>query len=281
MPRYPLGTDHQELERLHLQHRLWSDAAHALWRQAGIRPGARVLDVGAGPGAAAFDLAQLVTSSGAVVAVDESAAFVDYVRREAEERGLAQLRAEVGDVQRLDAVAAVEAGTFQLAYARWVLCFTPHPEQVIAGVARALAPGGALCIHDYFNYAAMTPAPRRPAYTHVVEATARSWRDHGGDPDVVARLPGLLHDAGLELEHLAAHQRIARPGDTMWYWASTWWRSYTPRLVEMGYLTAADQEAFHAELETLTRERDFLVLPPVFELIARRHSGGNRLCVSL
>jgi len=268
--RYPLGTDRQELERLHLQHQLWSDAAHGLWRLAGIRTGFRVLDVGAGPGAAAFDLAQLTTSSGRVLAVDESRSFVDFVQKEAQERGLTQLVAEVGDVQHLERVPGVEPRSFDLAYARWVLCFTPHPEKVVEGLARLLAPGGALCVHDYFNYQAMTPAPRRPSYTRVVEATARSWRDNGGDPDVVARLPGLLHDAGFEVQHLTAHQRLARPGDTMWFWTSTWWRSYTPRLVQMGYLTADEQRAFHDELEGLTRERDFLMLPPVFELLARR-----------
>lgn len=267
---YPLGTDRQELERLHLQHQIWSDAAHALWRMARIRPGSRVLDVGAGPGAASFDLAQLTTSTGRVLAVDESKGFVDFVQQEARARNLTQLVAQVADVQRLDALDGVKPASFDAAYARWVLCFTPHPEQVVAGVARLLAPGGVMCVHDYFNYRIMTPAPRRPSYAKVVEATARSWVDHGGDPDVVGRLPAIMHDAGLEVLHLACHQRIARPGDTMWHWTDSWWRSYTPRLVEMGYLTEDERRQFNAELESLTPERDFLVLPPVFEVLARK-----------
>ncbi|MFY9341712.1 MAG: methyltransferase domain-containing protein, partial [Planctomycetota bacterium] len=70
---YVLGTGADELSRLGLQHRLWSDAAHQAWQRACIRPGQRVLDVGCGPGYAAFDLAQIVTAVGAVVGVDESA----------------------------------------------------------------------------------------------------------------------------------------------------------------------------------------------------------------
>lgn len=263
--QYPLGTDHAELERLYLQHQLWSDAAHALWLRAGAGPGSRALDVGAGPGAAAFDLAALVGRRGRVLAVDESSAFVEFVKREAQARQLSQLEAVVADVQQLD----IEP-SFDLAYARWVLCFVPRPEAVIAGAARALERGGALCIHDYFNYSAMTAAPRRDSYARVVELTARSWRDNGGDPDVAARLPGMLHDHGFTLEHLAVHQRIARRGDSMWWWAETWWRSYTPKLVKMGYLDEALERTFHQELDAMTRERDFLVLPPVFELLARR-----------
>jgi SAM-dependent methyltransferase len=265
--RYPLGTDQVELERLHLQHRLWSDATHALWRQAAIGPGSRVLDVGAGPGAASFDLAQLVTSTGRVLAVDESASFVDFIRSEAQARGLSQLSAQVGDVQALE---APEPGAFDAAYARWVLCFVPRPQDVVAGAARLLRKGGVLCVHDYFNYEAMTAAPRRKSYAEVVAATARSWRDNGGDPDVVGKLPTLLHEAGFELEHFMVHQRVARPGDTMWHWTLTWWRSYTPRLVKLGYLTETQRRAFHEDLDAMTRERDFLVQPAVYELMARR-----------
>jgi SAM-dependent methyltransferase len=264
--RYPLGTDRIELERLHLQHQLWSDAAHALWRRAAIQPGSRVLDLGAGPGAATLDLAQLVTASGRVLAVDESQGFVDFIRAEASARGLTQVQADVGDVQKLDGVT----GPFDAAYARWVFCFLPQPDAVIRNAARLLAPGGVLCVHDYFNYTAMSPAPRRDSYAQVVAATARSWRDNGGDPDIVARLPALLHEAGFTLEHLDVHQRVARPGDTMWHWTLTWWRSYTPKLVKMGLITAAQEQAFHADVAAMTRERDFVVLPPVFELMARK-----------
>lgn len=262
--KYPLGSDPAELERLHLQHQLWSDAAHQLWLKAGVGPGSQVLDVGAGPGAASFDLAQLVGTKGRVVAVDESQAFVEYVKQEAEARQWPQVQAQVGDVQALDVTG------FDMAYARWVLCFVPNPQAVIAGVAKALKPGGVFCVHDYFNYESMTLAPRRKSHSQVVAMTAKSWRDNGGDPDIVSRLPALLHEAGFAVEHLAAHQRVARRGDSMWHWAETWWRSYTPKLRTMGYLSEEAEREFHRDFDACVRERDFVALPPVYEVMARR-----------
>ncbi|GAC1351774.1 MAG: hypothetical protein NVS3B20_14980 [Polyangiales bacterium] len=267
--RYPLGTDQEEFERLHLQHRLWSDAAVSLWKRAGIAPGSRVLDVGAGPGAASFDLAQLATSSGHVLAVDESASFIEHITREARARNMSQLVATVGDAQRLETLGA-QSSSFDIAYARWLLCFTPRPHDVVRGIAPLLKPGGMLCIHDYFNYTVMTAAPRRPSYTRMVEATAQSWRDSGGDPDVMGKLPRILHDRGFDLVHLEVHQRIARPGDTMWQWARTWWRSYAPKLVKMGYLDEHARHDYESDVDAMTREHDFLMLPPVFEIMARR-----------
>jgi ubiquinone/menaquinone biosynthesis C-methylase UbiE len=268
---YVLGTGGDELERLGLQHRLWSDAAHEAWKRAGVAPGLSVLDIGCGPGYAAFDLAQIVQGSGRVVGVDESKPFVAHVREQGAARRLAQLDARVGDVQQLGAVLGPDE-RFDLAYARWVLCFVPDPGAVIRGAAAALKPGGRLVLHDYFNYESMTAAPRRESFTRTVAATARSWRAPGGDPDVMARVPRLVREHGLELVHLQVHQRIARPGESMWHWVATWWRTFTPKLVKLGELSAEDERRFHRDFDAMTAETDFVVLPTVFEIIARKPS---------
>lgn len=264
---YVLGTGGDELERLGLQHRLWSDATHELWRTAAVAPGQRVLDVGCGPGYASFDLAQLVGRKGAVLAVDESPSFVDFLTDQAQARHLPHLRAVVGDVQRLSDSIGNEP-PFDLAYARWVLCFVPRPADVIAGIARALRPGGRIVVQDYFNYESMTLSTQSPAYKRAVHATARSWRAHGGDPDIAGRLPRLFAEHGLELTHLAQRQRSARPSESMWHWVASWWRIYIPKLVAMGELTPADQAEFFRDFDGLDARTDFALLPTVFELVA-------------
>lgn len=267
---YVLGTGNDELTRLAQQHRLWSDTAHQAWLRASLQPGQRALDVGAGPGFASFDLAQLVTAAGAVVAVDESAAFVDHGNEQARSRHLPQLRCRIGDVQQLGEALAGEA-PFDLAYARWVLCFVRDPEAVVRGVAKALRPGGTFVVHDYFNYGAMTTAPRRRSHDLAVAATMRSWRDQGGDPDVMGRVPAMLVANGFRIEHLQAHQRIARGCDAMFAWPDTWWRTFAPKLVAMGLLAAADCEQLLADLTAIRQsEAEFVVCPTVYEVVARK-----------
>ena len=267
---YVLGTGNDELARLAQQHRLWSDAAHQAWMRAGLQPGQRALDVGAGPGYASFDLANLVTRTGAVVAVDESAAFIGHVNEQAAARHLPQLRGCVGDVQQLGDALAGEVA-FDLAYARWVLCFVRDPEAVVRGVAKALRPGGRFVVQDYFNYGAMTTAPRRRSHDLAVAATMRSWRDKGGDPDVMGRVPAMLVANGFAIEHLQAHQRIARGKDAMFAWPDVWWRTFAPKLVAMGHLAAADCEQLLADLTAIRQsEADFVVCPTVYEVVAVR-----------
>jgi ubiquinone/menaquinone biosynthesis C-methylase UbiE len=268
---YVLGTGDDELQRLGLQHRLWADAAHAAWKLAGINAGHAVLDVGCGPGYAACDLAEMVTRRGRVIGVDESQGFVDHLNAQAAARGLSQLAGLVGDAQEIDAVVRAADGSlaFDLAYVRWVLCFVPGPRAVIDGLAKLMKPGGRVVIHDYFNYASMTMAPRRASHDRVVAATDKSWRQRGGDPDVMARVPAMLAAAGFLVTHLSVHTRVARPGEPMWQWPDTWWRTFAPKLVAMGMLARGQQDELIADLDAMSRSGEgFIQCPPVYEVVA-------------
>lgn len=237
--------------------------------------GHHVIDLGCGPGYASFELAQLVGPGGRVVGVDESASFINYLNTQVIARSLKQLHGVVGDVQDLPGMRATGAGeylrpgSFDLAYQRWVLCFVPKPDAMIAGAAELLKPGGRFVIHDYFNYASMTMAPRRASHDKAVAATVASWRERGGDPDIAGRLPRMLKAHGFTVTHLEVHQRLARPADTMFHWPDVWWRTYAPKLVQMGFLAQADCDQLLRDLDEVGQSTtDFVVPPPVFELVA-------------
>lgn len=273
-PEYVLGTDDTELWRLGFQHRLWSAAAHEAWAKARIAPGQSILDVGCGPGYATFDLAHIVGPNGRVVGVDESPQFVDHLNAAAAMRHVPTISAHVGDVHQIDRVlthSQPSPATFDLAYARWVLCFVKDPQAVVNAVASLLKPGARFVIQDYFDYEHMTLAPRQAPFTKVIDAVARSWRARGGNPDIVSHLPAMLRRAGLTLTHLDAHNRLARPGSTIWNWPTTFWHSFVPRLVQAGEITQADADDFFACWSRATNDPDaFMLLPPVFDVIAEK-----------
>jgi SAM-dependent methyltransferase len=264
---YVLGTNDAELVRLGLQHRLWSREAFDLWERAGIGPGARVLDVGCGPGHATFDLAQLVTHSGRVIAVDESDRFIRYLSAQAQVRGVINVEASVQDVQGLQ----IPARSVDFAYARWLLCFTPRPEDVVAGVARALRPGGRFMVQDYTHWQALFLSPPSEAFHEVLHATDRAWRESGGDSEVGRRLPAMFERNGLRVESIRPLQRIARPHEPLWQWPESFFFNWVPTLVARGYLRPEVQAAFMKEWETLSRnENAFFWTPSMLEIVGRR-----------
>lgn len=268
---YVLGTDSNESVRLGLQHRLWSAAAHEVWETARLQPGMTVLDLGCGPGYATLDMAQIVGPSGRVIGVDESATFLKQLNDQAKARRLDNVDRVLGDVQKLEEAMPGSEGSIDLAYARWVFCFLPHPEYVIRGLRRLLKPGGRLAVQDYFNYEAMTIAPKNPVFTRVIHAVGASWRARGGDPDIMGRLPAMLSAAGFRIEHLEARQRLARPGRTMWHWPDSFFAGFVPRLVEGGFITARERDEFlDVWKQTSGDPNAFMMLPAVYDLVAAR-----------
>lgn len=266
---YVLGTHDAELVRLGLQHRLWSEQAFACWNRCGIRPGAVVLDVGSGPGYATFDLVPLIGPAGRVIAVDESERFIEYVRSRAVTLGVENVESSVQDVQDL----RVPAVSVDVAYARWVLCFVPRPQDVVSAVAKALKPGGVFAVQDYINWAALTLSPKSEAFLRVMPSVGKSWRDRGGDPQIGQRLPAMMEAAGLEVEEVRPLQRIARPGDPLWDWPTTFFNIFIPMLVEQGLVAAEDFRAFQAEWAERTRDPNAMFwTPSMVEIIARKRS---------
>lgn len=270
---YVLGTGMDELARLAMQAQLWSDAAHASWLRAGVQLGRSVLDIGCGPGYATTDLAQLVTAAGSVVGIDESAAFVEHLREQASRRGLGNITGLVGDVQTMAELPGLRErrGGFDAAFCRWVLCFVARPEAVVRSAAELLRPGGRLVVFDYFGYQSMELSLRSAAWRAAVDATAESWRARGGDPDIVGRLPVMAEAAGMEVESIRLHHRVARGPEPMFTWVHEWWRVYTPKLVEMGRLTEDQHRTLMADLEEVRNSSaHFAVCPPVYEVIVRK-----------
>ncbi|MFN0152421.1 MAG: class I SAM-dependent methyltransferase [bacterium] len=264
---YVLGTSDDEVWRLGFQHRVWGAEAFEIWRRAGFAPGDVVLDVGCGPGYGTIDLAHVVSPNGRVIAIDESRKFLDILRERLTPFDASMIDLRHGDIQRLD----IPAASVQGAYTRWVLCFVPDPEAVIAGVARALAPGAAFAIQDYFNYTSLTLAPRGPALARVVDAVEKSWRARGGDCDIMSRIPAYCLKHGLEIEEIRTHVRVARPGTLLWKWPEVFFHGFAPALVAGEFITAQDEADYRAEWDARTADPgSFFMTPPVVDLIARK-----------
>ena len=79
-PAYALGHSEYELDRLIAQARVMDPITERFFREAGVGPGMRVLDVGSGAGDVAFLAAAIVGPTGEVVGVDRAESALDVAR---------------------------------------------------------------------------------------------------------------------------------------------------------------------------------------------------------
>jgi SAM-dependent methyltransferase len=264
---YVLGTHDEELARLGLQHRAWRPTVLDCWQRAGITVGSRVLDVGAGPGYATLDLAEIVGPCGEVIAVERSAKFVRALDAACRHHGFRHVR-----VCELDLITdSLPAHGMDAAWCRWVACFVSSPVTLVSKIAASLKPGGVAIFHEYIDYASWRMAPPRPAVQDFVRQVMASWRASGGEPDVVPALVGLLTDAGFAIRQALPRVFCVRPRDHVWRWPSAFLDINLDRLVELGRVDAAWAESVRQEFRAAEADPNSLMTTPMLlEIIAER-----------
>jgi SAM-dependent methyltransferase len=175
-----------ERERLELVQRYHDPLSVAALEAAGVAPGWRVWEVGAGAGSMTRWLAGRVGPGGEVVATDLDPSAVAAL-------ALPNVRALRHDVL----ADPPPADGLDLVHVRLVLLHLPRRGEAVARMADALAPGGVLVAGeiDFDGHAPVAPAP---AWDRVWEAFIEAVTRAGWDPWIGGRLPALLEGAGLE-----------------------------------------------------------------------------------
>lgn len=126
-------------------------ATDAMLAAAAVGPGARVLDVAAGAGGQSLTAARRVGAAGSVLATDISPTILSYAAKAAAEAGLTNLETRELDGEALDCLAA---GGFDAAICRVGLIYFPDQARALAGIRRALRPGGRFAAIVYSTPAA-------------------------------------------------------------------------------------------------------------------------------
>ena len=205
--QYALELDEREVAR----YRMMADQARAaeadLWELAGIGPGARVADVGCGPGAMLPALSGAVGPGGRVDAVDGDPAAVAAAAALAAAAGLANVSVAEARADR----TGLEAGSLDAVMLRHVLAHNGGAEDaIVAHLATLLRPGGCLYLVDADGTAFRT-LPEHADLADLNERYAAFRAARGDDNQAGLRLADRLVRAGLELVEFRGRYFIGQP----------------------------------------------------------------------
>jgi SAM-dependent methyltransferase len=207
---------------------------------AGVQPGWRVVDVGAGPGALTGVLAEIVGQS-AVAAVDPSEPFVATNRERHPDAEVL-----VGSAERLP----FDDGSFDAALAQLVVQFMDDPVVGVAEMGRVTRPGGvvAACVWDFGTGRAPLSAFWTAAL--AVDPSLKGERDLAGVAP--GQLTRIFEDAGLDAVEESEVAVTLDLGDF-----DAWWQPMTLGVGPAGSWLAAQP----AEAQAVVRERCREVYP--------------------
>lgn len=263
MSPYTLRLSEAELSRYRMMAEVARKAEADLWAAAGIRAGARVADVGCGPGAMLAVLADMVGPDGRVSGVDGDEEAVRHAQAAIDAEGLAQADVHVGRADQ----TGLEPASFDVAVLRHVLAHNGGAEQrIVDHLATLVRPGGAVYLVDV-DLTAIRIHPMPGEVADLIDVYARFHASLGNDPLVGLRLADLAETAGLQVETYRGWYSIieAPPGMRPPPWAAR------DAMVERGMASPDDVSRWGQALDALdSAPRRPRIFAPTFTCIGRR-----------
>ncbi len=263
---YILGTDHDELFRLGIQHQVWSTETNKGWSLAGFTAGQTLLDLGCGPGFCTKELALITGTSGKVIGVDKSETYIHFLSKITQQFGL-NINAVLTDFDSME----LQPNSIDGGYCRWAMAWISNPKDVIAKVYEAMKPGGRFVFHEYFHWMTHQTIPSFNSLTKAIQECYNSFQSFEGDINVGRDLPKICTDLGFKIFSTRPLAKTARPHELTWQWPKTFYQTYFPKLVELNKLTKSEADSALLELSKLEEQPEALLCcPMMIEIIVEK-----------
>jgi len=195
-----LGDREGEFKRLITQATIGEDIEFAVLEGVGLYDGAKVLDLGSGPGVTSLLVAKRLPTT-MVIGVEPE----DLLRKKAEtlvaSQGLEdRCRFLKGTGDRI----SLEDGAVDFSYARLLFQHLPNPLEVLGEMRRVTRQGGVVAVLDVDDRTNIIhPAPE--GLEDLEKRIALAQAANGGDRHVGRKLYGYMHEIGLQeigVEHI-------------------------------------------------------------------------------
>jgi len=223
---YPLGHTDAEHERLIRQAARVAPITERFFREAGIGPGQRVLDLGSGVGDVAMLVARLVGPSGEVVAIERDPKSIAKASARVTEAGFHNVSFNESNVDDI-----TDEKPFDAAVGRFILMYLPDPVAVLRSISQVVRPGGVFVFQEpcwvpvLANFASL---PLWFATASLIDKAMRASANH----DMGAELYHTFVEAGLPAPAMRMELPMGKePYLAQWYYDTL--RSLRPRIEQL------------------------------------------------
>ncbi len=180
----------------------------------------KVLDIGSGTGAVAFDAARLVGPTGSVLGLDIAEVPVQTATERAARLGLDNVSFQQADLATWQAEETFDALTGRL-----ITMYLPNPSATIASLSRALRPGGVVLLQE-FAISSAQQVDGAALFQRTLDRVLAAFRAAGVPTDLGYDLGRVFRGAGLGTPTMTvgATGRTGRMG-----WDTDCWRASPAR----------------------------------------------------
>ena len=189
---YVLGNTDAEHERLIWQAIRVASITEGLFREAGIGPGQRVLDIGSGVGDVAMLAARLVGPTGEVVGVERDSKSLAKARARVTQAGLGNVSFTQSDVSEIS-----HGQLFDAAVGRFILMWLPDPVAALRLLSRLVRPGGVFAFHEPSWAPVLVQLAPLPLWSAAASCIHETMLRTSANPEMGPDLYQTFQEAGL------------------------------------------------------------------------------------
>jgi SAM-dependent methyltransferase len=209
---YLLGSTDAEHERLIRQAVRLAPVTERFFREAGIGPGQRVLDLGSGVGDVAMLVARVVGSSGEVVGIERDTRTITRARTRTADAGLRNVTFTQSDVAQFSSDKPFDA-----AVGRYILQFLPDPVAVLRSLSQRVRPGGVFAFQEQSWAPFVLLSAHLPLWSASVSLLHEASLRLGVNMEMGPALHKAFQDAGLPAPHMRLEMELGHDPDfTRW-----------------------------------------------------------------
>jgi ubiquinone/menaquinone biosynthesis C-methylase UbiE len=195
--QYVLGNTVGEQERLIRQAARLDPFTERLFRDAGVRPGQRILDIGSGVGDVAMLASRLVGPSGEIVGIERNERSIARARARVAEAGLHNITFMQSDVTQVPTSAPFDA-----IVGRCILLFLPDATAVLRSLSQLLRPGGVLAFHEPTWSPLRSLTAQLPLWSACASLLRQTFACSGANPDMELVLYTAFEEARLPVRNM-------------------------------------------------------------------------------
>jgi SAM-dependent methyltransferase len=262
MTRYAIRGGAEGMRRLDLVARTMEPTTRALLADVNVPTGGSCVDLGSGGGHVSRHLAELVGSSGSVLALDFDEVKLRAAKAESDQRNI--------EFRVADVAEWTDAPVWDLAYGRFILSHLPDRKRVVQRWTAALHPGGALVLED-IDYSGAFCFPHNNAFERYCVWYCGIVARRLGDAFLGPKLPGLFLKAGIREPQLRVVQPVHTGHAPEKALSLLTLVNIGDALLAEGMATMAELNETVAELEAFTADPNSIIATPrIFQVWGRR-----------
>ncbi len=233
---YVMGATDHERRRLLLQGSILNPLTDRFLREAGLRAGMRVLDVGCGVGDVSLIAARIVGQRGSVTALDPDSSALDAAQSRAGEEKLSQIKFEQATFE-----AYVTESPYDAIVGRHVLIHSADPLGWVRKSKSLLRISGIVAFQEYDISYFPPIEPELSLFSHLRECLVELFRRAAAYPDTGARLYHWMQLAQLSNPRSNAECLMSGGPESLYYeWFAETIRSVAPRLEALDIISVAE-----------------------------------------